>query len=62
MRGLRNAGGRVIVLSMLMVLVCGLAAEGTAEIYTWVDRDGQVHFTDDYALEAIPVGSFDGIL
>jgi micrococcal nuclease len=46
----RNADGHVIVLSMLMVLVCGLAAEGTAEIYTWVDRDGQVHFTDDYAL------------
>jgi endonuclease YncB( thermonuclease family) len=49
-RELRNADGHVIVLSMLMVLVCGLAAEGTAEIYTWVDRDGQVHFTDDYAL------------
>ena len=50
MREPRNADGHVIVLSMLMVLVCGLAAEGTAEIYTWVDRDGQVHFTDDYAL------------
>jgi Domain of unknown function (DUF4124) len=36
----------VIALGMLMVLVCGLAAE----IYTWVDRDGQVHFTDDYTL------------
>jgi Domain of unknown function (DUF4124) len=46
----RLAGGRVIALGMLMVLVCGLAAEGTAEIYTWVDRDGQVHFTDDYTL------------
>ena len=50
MRELRIAGGRVIVLAMLMVLVCGLAGAGTAGIYTWVDRDGQVHFTDDYAL------------
>ena len=52
MRELRIAGGRGVVLAMLMVLVCGLAGEGTAEIYTWVDRDGQVHFTDDYAISA----------
>ena len=52
-RGLRQprtAGGRGIVLGMLMLLVCGLAGEGGATIYTWVDRDGQVHFTDEYAL------------
>jgi micrococcal nuclease len=35
---------------MLMILVCGLASEGTVEIYTWVDREGQVHFTDNYAI------------
>jgi micrococcal nuclease len=35
---------------MLIVLVCSLAGEGATAIYTWVDRDGQVHFTDDYAL------------
>jgi micrococcal nuclease len=31
------------------MLVLGLADKGAAEIYTWVDRDGQVHFTDNYA-------------
>jgi micrococcal nuclease len=35
---------------MLMLLVCGLVGEGTTEIYTWLDRDGQVHFTDNYAI------------
>jgi micrococcal nuclease len=44
------ASGRRVVLSMLLMLVSVLAAEGTAEIYTWVDRDGLVHFTDDYAI------------
>jgi hypothetical protein len=34
---------------MLMVFVCGLTG-GDCRIYTWVDRDGQVHFTDDYAI------------
>jgi micrococcal nuclease len=46
----RIAGGRGVILGMLLVLVCSLAGEGAAAIYTWVDRDGQVHFTDDYAL------------
>jgi micrococcal nuclease len=44
------AGGRSVVLSVLIMLVWGLAGEGAAEIYTWVDGDGQVHFTDDYAV------------
>ena len=44
----RIACGRGVILAMLTILVCGLAGEGTAEIYTWVDRDGQVHFTDNY--------------
>src|SRR5262245_32576426 len=44
------ASGLTVVLSMLMVCVCGLVGEGSANIYTWVDRDGQVHFTDDYAV------------
>jgi micrococcal nuclease len=46
----RLGGGCGGVLGMLIVLMCGLAGEGSAEIYTWVDRNGQVHFTDDYAL------------
>ena len=44
------ASGCRVVLSMLMMLVSVPAVEGTAEIYTWVDRDGQVHFTDDYSI------------
>jgi micrococcal nuclease len=32
------------------MLVLGLAGGGAAEIYKWVDRDGEVHFTDDYSL------------
>jgi micrococcal nuclease len=35
---------------MFVVLVCGLVGEADADIYTWIDRDGQVHFTDDYAI------------
>jgi micrococcal nuclease len=35
---------------MLMMGVCGLASQGTAEIFTWVDGEGQVHFTDNYAI------------
>jgi micrococcal nuclease len=38
-----------MVLVILPMLVSGLAGEGSAEIYSWVDRDGQVHFTDDYS-------------
>jgi micrococcal nuclease len=38
------------ILGLLSVLVLAFAEERAAEIYTWVDRDGQVHFTDDYAL------------
>jgi hypothetical protein len=47
------------VLSLLPVLVVGLAGEGAAEIYKWVDRDGQVHFTDDYAV--VPPEYRDGV-
>jgi hypothetical protein len=39
-----------VVLAMLHVLVFGLASEAAAEIYRWVDRDGQVHFADDASL------------
>lgn len=46
----RIASGRGVIQAMLMILVCGLASEGTAEIYTWVDREGQGHFTDNYAI------------
>jgi hypothetical protein len=37
-------------LGLLPVFVCGFAGEGAAEIYKWLDRDGQVHFTDDYSV------------
>ncbi|MGH8069169.1 MAG: DUF4124 domain-containing protein, partial [Candidatus Entotheonellia bacterium] len=47
------------VLGLLPVLVCGLAGEGTAEIYKWLDRDGQVHFTDDYSV--VPPEYRDGV-
>jgi micrococcal nuclease len=43
------ARGLSVVLGIVPVLVLGLAGEGAAEIYHWVDRDGQVHFTDDYS-------------
>jgi micrococcal nuclease len=38
-----------LALGLLPMLVLGLADKGAAEIYTWVDRDGQVHFTDNEA-------------
>jgi micrococcal nuclease len=47
------------ILSLLPVLAFGLAGEGSAEIYKWVDRDGQVHFTDNYAV--IPPEYRDGV-
>jgi micrococcal nuclease len=37
-------------LSLLSVLVMALFGSGGAAIYTWVERDGQVHFTDNAAL------------
>jgi micrococcal nuclease len=41
---------RWIAFGMWLWLVLGPVGEGVAEIYTWVDRDGQVHFTDDASL------------
>ena len=41
--------GLGLSLGLLPVLVFGLANRGAADIYTWVDRNGQVHFTDNYA-------------
>jgi len=46
----RVASGHGVILPLLVILVCGRASEMLAEIYTWVDRDGQVHFTDNYAI------------
>jgi hypothetical protein len=46
----RIASGRAVALALLVMLVCGRASELPAEIYTWVDREGQVHFTDNYAI------------
>jgi len=40
----------VTALGLLPVLVFVLVGRGVAEIYTWVDRDGQVHFTDNEAV------------
>lgn len=40
----------VIALAVLSVLVFVWVDGGIAEIYTWIDRDGQVHFTDNEAL------------
>ena len=37
-------------LGLLSVLMFVLFGSGGAEIYTWVERDGQVHFTDNEAL------------
>jgi endonuclease YncB( thermonuclease family) len=37
----------VLILMLLMYIMGGDAA---GEIYKWIDRDGQAHFTDDYAL------------
>jgi hypothetical protein len=47
---LRIASGRGVILALLVILMCGRASELSAEIYTWVDREGQVHFTDNYAI------------
>ena len=41
--------GLGVVMGMLGMLVFGLVDKGGAEIYKWVDRDGQVHFTDEYS-------------
>ena len=41
------AGAKLAVLALLVLMHSGWAG---AEIYTWVDRDGQVHFTDDASL------------
>jgi micrococcal nuclease len=41
--------GLGLSLGLLPVLVFGVANRGVADIYTWVDRNGQVHFTDNYA-------------
>src|SRR5919109_3893479 len=60
-RGASSMGGHVlgnarlpsggwIAVAMWLWLVLSPAGEGVAEIYTWVDRDGQVHFTDDPSL------------
>jgi micrococcal nuclease len=46
----RIAGRRGIILAILAILMCGPTGEAPAEIYTWVDRDGQTHFTDNYAV------------
>jgi micrococcal nuclease len=46
-------------LGLLPVFVCGFAGEGAAEIYKWLDRDGQVHFTDDYSV--VPPEYRDGV-
>jgi micrococcal nuclease len=37
-------------LGLLVVLLCGLAGGASAEIYSWVDRGGQSHFTDNLAI------------
>ena len=46
----RIASGRGVIMALLVILLSSLASEVTAEIYTWVDREGQVHFTDNYAV------------
>ncbi len=46
----RIASGRGVIMALLVILVSSLASEVTAEIYTWVDREGQIHFTDNYAV------------
>jgi micrococcal nuclease len=38
----------LVALAVLPLLWCVCAAEADGEIYRWVDRAGQVHFTDDY--------------
>lgn len=39
-----------ILLSSLPLLMSGLAGHVGADIYTWVDQSGEVHFTDNYAV------------
>jgi micrococcal nuclease len=39
-----------MVLGLLPILLFGFSCEAAAEIYKWVDRDGQTHFTDEYSL------------
>jgi hypothetical protein len=41
------SGARLAFLALLLLIHGGWAG---AEIYTWVDRDGQAHFTDDASL------------
>jgi Domain of unknown function (DUF4124) len=41
------SGARLTFLALLLLIHSGWAR---AEIYTWVDRDGQVHFTDNASL------------
>jgi micrococcal nuclease len=38
------------ILNLLFVFLGGPVSKGAAEIYTWVDSHGQVHFTDEYTL------------
>ena len=33
----------IVILSMLLIYLCGMA---TAEVYKWVDNNGEVHITD----------------
>ena len=37
-------------LAVLLLLMYVLLGDASGDIYTWVDRNGQVHFTDDYSL------------
>lgn len=50
MQGLRIVSYHGVILALLIILACGLVSKGIAEIYTWVDREGQAHFTDNYAI------------
>lgn len=42
--------GWTCLFALLTCLVCLPVRSAQAEIYTWVDRDGQTHFTDNQAL------------
>jgi micrococcal nuclease len=44
------ASSRGVIIALLVILVSSLASEVTAEIYIWVDREGQTHFTENYAV------------
>jgi micrococcal nuclease len=50
LQGLRVVSCHGVILALLIILACGLVSKGIAEIYTWVDREGQAHFTDNYAI------------